>query len=494
VIQVDNLTVRFGEISVLDDISLEITPGEFVLLTGPSGCGKTTLAQAICGLIPHALPAQIDGRVKIAGLDTQEHTLPELAQRVNLVFQNPASQLFHLTVQDEITFGPRNLGLLPGEVRARTEWALHATGLYGMQNRKVRELSGGQKQCLAIAANLAMRPAILVLDEPTASLDAPNSQRVVETLERLNSSLGITILVIEHRFAGFARIAQRCLIMDGGQVIADGDPERMLRDPKNRQTLGLRRMASDPGASWPALIHLNGSPCAGDKPLLTLEQISAGYDRKPVIQGIDLKIYPGEFVALVGNNGTGKSTLARVAAGLLRPFTGKVWFKNSRRPRPGLDVSILFQDPGEQLFTDRVEEEIGFGPRNYGVVNQPFLEEILCETGLEELRWRKPLALSAGQQQRTALGACLALQPKLIILDEPTLGQDWGHLQRLMDFLTRLNRNGMTILLISHDYKLVHHYADRVLLMEDGRISLQGVWNPQPEPVRKEATHEILYA
>jgi len=473
-IKIQNLSVGYGEVSVLKDISLEIAQGEFVLVTGPSGCGKSTLARAICGLIPHALPARIQGRVLAAGMDTQTHTLPELAQNVNLVFQNPASQLFHLSVQEEIAFGPRNLGLGEDEVIRRTDLALKATGLDALREQKPFELSGGQKQCVAIASVLAMRPQILVLDEPTASLDVPSTRHVLDTLRTLRTEHGVTIVIVEHRLADVARMASRLVLMDNGRIVADGSPDSILLDHGLREQLGLRRLTDEPQQTWESLIESNGQHAREQEPLLTLENISAGYNRDKAIQDINLELYPGDFVALVGNNGTGKTTLGLVAAGLLKPLEGKVRYLNGAKPRPGLDIAMLFQNPVDQLFTDSVDEEVAFGPRNYGKFVPDLHNEILEQSDLLTLRDRRLLTLSVGQQQRTALGACLGLRPRLLILDEPTLGQDWGHLQRLMDFLTVLNRQGTAILLISHDYKLVHRYARRVFLMKNGRIQLTG--------------------
>jgi energy-coupling factor transporter ATP-binding protein EcfA2 len=187
-----------------------------------------------------------------------------------------------------------------------------------------------------------------------------------------------------------------------------------------------------------------------------------------------MKLYPGDFAALVGGNGTGKSTLAMVAAGLLKPQQGSVHFADRKRPRPGLDVALLFQNAADQLFTDSVAEEVAFGPRNYGRYHAEDHQQIMAEADLTTLAARRPFRLSVGQQQRTALAACLALKPRLVILDEPTLGQDWGHLQQLMDYLSLMNAAGTAVLLISHDYKLVHRYARRIAFMEDGQIKQWG--------------------
>lgn len=473
-IQVDHLSVRYQEQPALKDICLQVRAGESVLITGPSGCGKSTLARAICGIIPHALFAEMEGTVRVAGLDTRTATLPGLAQRVGMVFQNPGSQLFHLQVSDEIAFGPRNLGLDEQEVRERVAWALEATGLVELGGRRPAELSGGQKQCVAIAAVLAMHPQVLVLDEPTASLDLPNTFKVFETLKQLRERLGITVLIIEHRLAAAAQQADRIVLMDQGEIVDEGSPQKLLLDRQWREVLGLRRPVEQPMTPWKNLILPNGKPRPQQVPLLRLEGVAAGYRRQEVIQDIHLSIYPGDFIALVGPNGAGKSTLAMVIAGLLKPKRGKIYFRQGTRPQAGRDVTLLFQNVADQLFTDSVDEEVAFAPRNYRCFQEEVHLNILREADLLALRDRRPITLSVGQQQRAALAACLALRPKLVILDEPTLGQDWGHLQQLMNFLRTLNDGGTAVLLITHDYKLVHHYARRIILLENGRVKLLG--------------------
>jgi energy-coupling factor transporter ATP-binding protein EcfA2 len=471
-IQIEDLTVRYGQHQALDNVSLHVEPGEFVLLTGPSGCGKSTLARCLNGLIPHAIPAELSGQIIVDGRVTTHCSVAELATTVGLVFQNPATQLFNLTVAEEVAFGPRNLGLDEGEVARRVERALEATGISSLRDRSISMLSGGEQQRLAIAAVLAMGPRVLVLDEPTSSLDVRGMHEVMATLARLNAEAGVTILVIEHRLGEVTRLAPRTVILDQGRVVADGATGDIFDQRELLRHLGLRRPSDELQEDWADLLHPNGRPSA--PPIVELRDVEAGYGSTMVLRSLDLTLHAGEFTALVGDNGAGKSTLARVLAGLLKPRQGEVRLGNGQRLAPGCDVGLLFQNPLHQLFCDTVEEEVSFGPSNFGCFETADLESLLRATDLNDLRRQPVHALSSGQQQRTALAAVLALRPQLVILDEPTMGQDWQHLSTFMDFLVELNQAGCTILLITHDYKLVHRYARRILLLRDGRIVADG--------------------
>jgi energy-coupling factor transport system ATP-binding protein len=243
---------------------------------------------------------------------------------------------------------------------------------------------------------------------------------------------------------------------------------------------------------WSRLLVPNGHHPADLLPLLKLQELTAGYDGQAVIRDVNLQIFPGEFVALVGNNGSGKSTLALAAAGLIKAQAGKILVCNTTSPRPGLDIALLFQNPADQLFTDSVDEEVSFAPHNFQKFQPDVHESTLISTDLVQFRDRRPFSLSVGQQQRTALASCIALRPALVILDEPTLGQDWLHLQQLMDCLVRLNSQGTAILLITHDYKLVYRYAQRVILMDSGRIILEG--KIDPARMVRDTAEETLHA
>ncbi|HOG47846.1 MAG TPA: ATP-binding cassette domain-containing protein, partial [Anaerolineae bacterium] len=432
----------------------------------------STLARALNGLIPHTIAATMAGRVIVAGRDTAHCTVAELATVAGLVFQNPATQLFNLTVEDELAFGPHNLGLDGAEVARRIAQAIAATGIGHLRGRPVRELSGGEQQRLAIASVLAMGPRLLVLDEPTANLDVQGTREVTATLARL-SQAGVTTVIIEHRLGAVAHLAQRTVVMDEGRIVADGPTGSVFARRRLLRRLGLRRPAAELPDDWAVLLQPSGAPPG--PPLVQLKGVELGYGRRSVLCGLDLTLYRGEFAALVGDNGAGKSTLAQVLAGLLRPRRGEVRLGSGRPLVGGRDIGLLFQNPLDQLFCDTVEEEVSFGPHNLGCDDPAAIAAALEATGLAPLWQRAVHSLSAGQQQRAALAALLALRPRLIILDEPTLGQDWRHLSRFMDRLVELNRAGCTILVITHDYKLVHHYARRILLLRDGRIAADGL-------------------
>ncbi|MBN1810368.1 MAG: ATP-binding cassette domain-containing protein [Anaerolineae bacterium] len=452
-IDVRNLHVHYPETHALKGINLSIAPDSFVLIGGPSGGGKSTLAHTLMGLIPQITPAKTEGSVSIAGLDPRQRSIAQIATQAGLVFQNPITQLFNGTVEEEIAFGPRNLGLSREEVTARVEYASVATGCAHLRHRAVRHLSSGEQQRVAIAATLSMRPSILILDEPTANLDSEGGQLLTRTLVQLHRQFQITLVVIEHRLSPFLPHADRLIWLADGRVIANGSPTETLAE-----VLPPLPPAPPPLPST-------------DEPLVALREVTVDYDGRPILRDCSLTLRRGDFAALVGPNGSGKTTLARVLAGLLHPRRGRVvWHANGKQPR----VGFLQQNPLHQLVCDTVEEEVRFGPRNLRAECDKDIEAVLTNSDLHPLRYRPTRALSVGQQQRVTLAATLALKPALLILDEPTIGQDRQHLTQVMDFASKLNRQGQTALLITHDQRLVERYASSVWEIKEGKTQEAG--------------------
>jgi energy-coupling factor transport system ATP-binding protein len=391
----------------------------------------------------------------------------ELAIRAGLVFQNPATQLFNGTVEDEVSFGPRNLGLSPQEISERVVYALEASGCEHLRDRSILRLSGGEQQRVAIAASLAMRPSILILDEPTANLDREGTRLVVQALERLHRQFSVTVVVIEHRLEPFLPYADRLIWMDDGRVVADGCPSSVPHGALLTAIPEVEAMRTCGELS--RAIKCRRPSRVSQEPLVSIDRVTAGYRGRAVLRDCSLTLHKGEYAALVGANGAGKSTLARVLAGLLRPRWGRVVWHDADGAHSR--VGFLQQNPLHQLVCHVVEEELRFGPRNLGKERDEDVERLLARTDLLDLRGRPTQTLSVGEQQRTALAATFGLHPSLLILDEPTMGQDWFHLSEVFELVSEFNRQGQTVLLITHNRRLVHRYADRVWEMVGGQAS-----------------------
>lgn len=481
---------------MVDSVSLSIAAGEFVLLTGPSGCGKSTLASLVKGLIREG----VTGTITIDGEPAAALTPAALAQRVGMVFQNPDLQFFGVTVQEDVAFGPENLGLPRDEIRSRMEEALAAVGCAHLAGRVIATLSGGERQRVAIAGALAMRPRLLILDEPTSDLDPGGRRETLEALSTLRAG-GVAVLLIEHNLEEVAEYADRCLVMDGGRIIVDDTPFEALSDRAGRLTaLGVHppqryRLARELGladASDRSLLDAlarrrpmareSGRGGSTGRPAgIAFDRVTTDREgRRRVLDGVSCSIGAGEFVAIIGPNGAGKSTFAGHLIGFLRPTGGTVRVGGEDASEMTITalarrVGYLFQNPDNQLFMDTVAREIGFGLRNYGVDDiDGRVARAMAHAGLTAFAARPPQAISRGQRQRVAVASILAMEPRFLVLDEPTTGQDRGHLYALLDEMVELHRAGRTVLLITHDLTLVASYAERVLVMDGGRLVYDG--------------------
>jgi len=523
-VSIENLSFKYpgAKDYVLKDINLEFKRGEFILLIGPSGCGKTTLINCINGLIPHIITGVKEGTVKVLGKDIDELELKDISQMVGTVFQDPETQFFSLSVYDEIVFGPENLKIPRDEILRRLEKVVKYVGIEDLLDKDTMSLSGGQKQRVAIAAILAMEPDILILDEPTTNLDVKGAQEVLSTIKDLKHKINATIILIEHRLEEVSRYADKVLVMNEGRIIAQGTPREVFGNPDLLYSIGIRPPQSaetvirlkerglvdedDPvplyvdeavevirknlekrkPKSNPPKYSIMSEEYKRDmknEPIIEIRNLWHQYpDGTIALRGVNLEIHRGEFVGIIGQNGSGKTTLVSHLLGLLHPSHGvvKVYGKDVREysiPELAQRIGFIFQNPDLMLFQSSVWSEIAFGPRNIGLDEEEVkrrVKEALKMMRLEGFENRHPHALSRGQRHRVAVASVLSMYPEILIADEPTTGQDYGATKYYLELLERLNKEGSTIIVISHDMKLIAKYARRIVVLKNGRILLDG--------------------
>jgi energy-coupling factor transport system ATP-binding protein len=419
----------------LRDVSLSLEPGEAVLVLGPSGSGKSTLLRALAGLVPHFHGGSFSGRVEVAGLDTRLTTPAELAGVVATLFQDPEDQVVMARVEHEVAFGLENLGVRPEAIRPRARDALEAIGAAGFAPRPTYELSSGELQRVCFAAALALRPQLLLLDEPTSQLDAEGAA----ALTRHALGAGAAVFVTEHRAERLLDAVDRVLFLEEGRIVLDADAER------GRDWLARERPAWV-GEPAPPRDHPRGAA------VVAVEDASYAYGERVVVDRASLEVRGGEVVALTGANGSGKTTLAKLAAGLIEPATGTV--------RRAGRAAYLSQDPGRYLTRDRADEEVALGIG--GDVERA--RHWLAAVGLEGLEHRHPRDLSSGERERLALAAVLAVEPDLLVLDEPTRGVDPTRKSELAQLLRRAAPNRAT-LVVTHDESFAASVAHRTVGM-----------------------------
>jgi len=507
-IQITDLSFEYlSDEKILRNINLEIDKG-FFSLVGVSGCGKSTLCLALNGLIPHEIGGKISGKVEVSGLDTQKHPIKELAIHVGMVFQNPESQLFALSAEDEIAFGPSNLALPYSKVKKRVDKVLKQLDIEYLRNKSPEEMSSGEKQKVAIASALAMEPEILVLDEPTANLDPASTEDIFKLLKRLSRDM--LVFVAEHDIAKVLKYSDMIAVMDKGSIVLTGTPEKILNEsmidkymylPKIcriSKKMGIISPIASNASELAERTRLKRRPVGEEKRKIKCESIIQikdlwfeYKDKTAVLKNINLDINKGEFVAIVGQNGAGKSTLALHLNGLLKPTRGDVVIdgnntKNEKVSSLSKIVGYAFQNPDIQFFEDTLTEEISFGPRNLGLDSAEIkarAESIFRYTGLDKFRDKDPFSLSMGQKRRLSIASILSMEPKVIVIDEPSTGLDIKTTDSLMKLVKKLNSLGHTIVMITHDMELVSDYAERVIVMKNGEVigdgSIRDVFNSE---------------
>ncbi|MEM3586775.1 MAG: energy-coupling factor transporter ATPase [Candidatus Jordarchaeaceae archaeon] len=492
---VKNLSYRYpnSEEEAIHNIDLKVERGEFVLLVGRSGCGKTTLARCLNGLIPHIYEGELKGQVIVDGVSVVDNPVYELAKHVGMVFQNPDTQLCTLTVEEEVAFGPENLGVEREEIMRRVNWILSSLGMENIRHRATFSLSEGEKQKVAIASVLSMLPSILVLDEPTANLDPVAAKMLVSILDKIRDEYNVTIVLIEHRVDKFSETANRIVVMDSGKIVENGPREIITEKSEVLREIGvqlpeiveickalkispmkgslnelrsqaLEKLAELKGnCSLPRMERKEGN-------LIKFENVSYRYSRGFTLKVDDLKLQRGEIVAVIGNNGSGKTTLAKLIVGLIKPKKGRI-VKSGK-----ISCGMVFQNFEVQLFNNSVFNEVAFqvrigkGRKSPEEINRE-VNEVLELMNLKHLASRHPHSLSQGEKQRVAIAALIAKKPDILILDEPTAGQDGYHLNILAETFRKLKERGITILLITHDLGFAAKTAERVIIMNNGEAT-----------------------
>lgn len=499
VIIFENVTYKYPEATrpALREVNFTIRAGDVVLVAGPSGVGKSTLLRGINGLVPHFSGGTLTGRVSVMGLDPVS-VMPQVMSRyVGFVFQDPEAQFVMDRVEDELAFALENAAIPPAEMHARVTEVLAWLDLEALRDRQLATLSGGEKQRVAIAAALALRPQILVLDEPTSQLDPQSAKTLLAALARLNAELGLTIVLSEQRLERVLPFVDSLIYFPGpNEPALVGWPEYVLPyldlvppiialgkalewSPLPLSVAEARPLAEQVRLAAPRVPRPR-QPVGF--PYMKAQNVTVAYQGHLVVQDVNLALYPGEIVALIGRNGAGKTTLLKSLVGLVRPTQGEVFLGARNITRLDVadicrQVGYLPQDPNALLFADTVLEELHITLRNHGIELEDVSiapEVLLAQLGLSNKAAAYPRDLSTGERQRVALAAMLVTQPGAILLDEPTRGLDYAAKQKLLHLLRDWRSMGMAILLVTHDVELVAQAADRVLVMAEGQFVAQG--------------------
>jgi len=517
-----SFTYAGGSKPAIEHLNLKIGKGEIVLIAGPNAAGKTTLCRCLNGLVPHFFIGDLHGNVVIQSRNTRDEDIGRLSQIVGLVFDDPVSQLVCSSVSDEIAFGPENLGIPRQEIVARVAESIEFLRLKGYERRRPQFLSGGEQQAVAIGAVMAMRPSIYALDEPTSNLDPIGSEQVIAVVKDLMKKENKTLIIVSHNLEDLATVADRIIVLNEGKIILDGTPRQVFESVDILEKIGLappqvtRLMGRLRGNSKIAS-RLDRLPLTVEEAceilarilrdsryspkqvgrhvarheinkeqevIVEAENVTFFYPKTetPALKDINVKVYHGEFVAIIGQNGSGKTTLVKHFNGLLRPTKGTVRVKGEDAAdiptwRLSERVGYVFQNPDLQLFNTSVRNEIAFGPKSLKYPKEK-IDAIVADTAsrlkIDHLLNESPGTLDKGGRQRTAIAAVLALNPDVVVVDEPTTGQDPAMSRQIMNTAKQLNESGKTIITITHNMELASEYARRVIVMWNGEILIDG--------------------
>lgn len=510
--------------NALSRMNLNIPAGQLVVIMGKSGAGKSTLCRVLNALIPKFYNGMFYGTVEILNELTFEKEVFELAKEVGMVFQDFESQLFSTNVELECAFGQENLCIPRDEMLNRIKEALLKVGLVGFENRNPTTLSGGEKQRLAIASVLAMKPKILIMDEPTTDLDPVGKSEIFAICELLKQE-DVTLLLVEHEIE-LAYRADKIILMDRGEMVLEGEPNEILRKVGFLERCGIRppqipKLFQElkykgklpltlqeayqifklqdwciPEARYNVLKWQEAKRMEKYRdPVIEVANLEYEYpDGEKVLKGIDLTIKAGEFVAILGQNGSGKTTLIKHFNGLLKPTKGNILISgiNTRRRKVSdlaREIGFVFQNPDCQIFENTIFDEVAFASRNLGISEKEVSRRVYdALTAVQLTAYEKddPFALTKGEKQKLAIASVLSSTPQVLILDEPTTGLDYDEITSIMNLLVELNKRGHTIVIITHIMWVAAEYAHRIIVLKEGEIVLDSI----PRMVFKE--EEIL--
>lgn len=499
-IRFENVTFTYPDAPspVLQKVRLHVPAGALALVAGPSGAGKSTFLRCLNGLVPHFSGGQMSGSLLVDGLDPVQATPQRMSRHVGFVFQDPESQFVVDRVEDEVAFALENAGVPAAMIAGQLDDVLGLLGLQSLRQRRLDTLSGGERQRVAIASALALRPRVLALDEPTSQLDPQGAEDVLGTLERLKGRLGLTVILVEHRLERVLPFTDLLVyVLPDGEVLA-GKPRQVLPetslapplvalgkqmnwDPLPLTIAEVRARAGEISPPGNSTVHNTVKPApASDRPVLRIQNLTVRYGKRTALEDASFELWPGEILAVLGHNGAGKTTLLRCLVGLNRPSQGSILLNGRDMAALGTaeicrQVGYLPQDPSALLFAERAIDELTITLRNHRLEEQKeFAQALLERLGLGKKSDFYPRDLSVGERQRVALGAVTVTRPLALLLDEPTRGLDYDAKKALSALLEEWRAEGIAVMLVTHDVELAAASADRVLLLERGRVAACG--------------------